>query len=153
MKKRCQRGLQKSCFVIQNGDMGLPGLTYPVIFDVLVRCQKILIFGRPPDRLKNRKNWAVERQRVGKGTSTIRRRQVSGREGSQGSIESRTLWPLKHPEGIPIRRWAEGLPNIFIYVFICFLTCWYIYIHIYIYVYIYIWQLLRKSLGWFKPFL
>ena len=36
MKKRCQRGSQKSVFLIQNGDMGLPGLTYPLIFDVLV---------------------------------------------------------------------------------------------------------------------
>ena len=36
MKKRCQRGPQKSCFLIQNDDMGLPGSTYPLIFDVLV---------------------------------------------------------------------------------------------------------------------
>ena len=36
MKKRCQRGPQKSCFGVQNGDMGLPGSTNPLIFDVLV---------------------------------------------------------------------------------------------------------------------
>ena len=49
MKKRYQRGPQKSCFGIQNGDMGLPVSTYLLIFDVLVRCQKIIIFGCPPE--------------------------------------------------------------------------------------------------------
>ena len=44
----CQMGTQTSCFWIQNGDMGLPGSTYPLIFDVLVWCQKMMIFGRPP---------------------------------------------------------------------------------------------------------
>ena len=57
-------GSQKSCFLVQNGDMGLPGSTYRLIFDVLLRCQKIIIFGRLPDGLKNRKNQALERQRV-----------------------------------------------------------------------------------------
>ena len=52
---------------------------------------KIIIFGRPPDEPKNRKNLAVERQRVAKGTSAIRRRHVSRRQGSPGPIESRTL--------------------------------------------------------------
>ena len=62
MKKRCQRGPQKSCFWIQNGDMGLPVSTYHLIFDVLVRCPKIIIFGRLPDGPKNRKNRALGRQ-------------------------------------------------------------------------------------------
>ena len=59
MKKRYQRGPQKSCFGVQNGDMGVPGSTYRLIFDVLLRCQKIIIFGRLPDGPKNR---ALERQ-------------------------------------------------------------------------------------------
>ena len=54
MKKRCQRGPQKSCFLIQNCDMSLPVSTYHLIFDVLVRCQKIIIFGRLPDGPKSR---------------------------------------------------------------------------------------------------
>ena len=58
-KKRYQRGPQKSCFLVENGDMGLPGSTYRLIFDVLLRCQKIIIFGRLPDGPKNR---ALERQ-------------------------------------------------------------------------------------------
>ena len=67
------------------------GSTYPLILDVLVRYQKLIIFGRPPDGPKNRINRAVERQRVAKGTSAIRRREGSGRQGSPGSIESKTL--------------------------------------------------------------
>ena len=66
MKKRCQRGPQKSCFLVQNGDMGLPGSTYPLIFDVLVRCQKIIIFGCPPEGPTNLENRALERQLAGK---------------------------------------------------------------------------------------
>ena len=99
-------------FSNQNEDMGLPGSTYPPILDVLGRCQKIIIFGRPPDGPTNRKNWAVERQRVEKVTSSIRRRQVSGREGSPGTTENRTLWSLDHPQRIPTRHWAEGPANI-----------------------------------------
>ena len=38
MKKLYQRGPQKLCFGVQNGDMGLPGSTYRLIFDVLRRC-------------------------------------------------------------------------------------------------------------------
>ena len=60
-KKRYQRELHKSCFWIQNGDMGVPGSTYRLIFDVLLRCHKIIIFGRLPDGPKNRKNRALER--------------------------------------------------------------------------------------------
>ena len=110
MKRRCWRGSQKSCFLIQNGDFGLPGSSYPLICDVLVRCPKIIILGRLPDRPTNR---AAERQRVEKVPSIIRRRQVSRRQGSPGSIESMTIWPLDHPERIPTRRWAEG-PTIFV---------------------------------------
>ena len=62
MKKGYQRGPQKLCFWIQNGDMGVPGSAYRLIFDVLLRCQKIIIFGRLPDGPKNRKNRALERQ-------------------------------------------------------------------------------------------
>ena len=64
MKKRYQREPQKLCFFVQNGDMGLPGSTCRLIFDVLLRCQKIIIFGRLPDGPKNLKNRALERQRV-----------------------------------------------------------------------------------------
>ena len=80
MKKRCQKGPQKSCFLIQNGDMGLPGSTYPPILDVFVRCQKIIILGRPPDGPTNRKNGAVERQRVEKQN----RAEPGGRTSRQG---------------------------------------------------------------------
>ena len=59
MKKRYQRGPQKLCSLIQSGDMGVPGSTYRLIFDVLLRCQKIIIFGRLPDGPTNR---ALERQ-------------------------------------------------------------------------------------------
>ena len=56
MEKRCQKGPQKSCFLEQNGDMDLPGSTYPPIIDVLVRCQKSTFLGsakkRPP-KIKN----------------------------------------------------------------------------------------------------
>ena len=62
MKKLYQRGPQKSCFGIQNVDMGFPGSTYRLIFDVLLRCQKIIIFGRLPDGPKSRTNRALERQ-------------------------------------------------------------------------------------------
>ena len=83
-EKRCQRGPQKPWFWVENGDMGLPESTYPLIFDALLRCQTIFIFGRPADRPKNR---AVERQRVEKVPQGFRRRQVSGRLGSP-----RTNW-------------------------------------------------------------
>ena len=43
MKKRCQKGRRKSWFLGQNGDLGLTGSTYPLTFDVLVRCQQITI--------------------------------------------------------------------------------------------------------------
>ena len=62
-------------------------------------------------------NRPKECQRVEKVPSTIRRRQVSGRKGSPGSIESRTIWPLDHPQRIPTRRWAEGPANIYIYIY------------------------------------
>ena len=57
--KDFERGLQKSCFWVQNGDMGVPSSTYRLIFDVLLRCQKIIIFGCLPDGPKNRKNRAL----------------------------------------------------------------------------------------------
>ena len=88
------------CFRVQNGDIDLPGSTYPLILDVLGRCQKIMIFGILPDGPTNRTNRAVERQRVEKVT-----------EGSPGTIENRTLRPLDHPRRIPTRRWAEGPAN------------------------------------------
>ena len=81
------------CFLIQNGDLGLPRSTTPLIFDVLGRCQKIMIFGRLPDDPKNRKNRSVERQGVQKVTSSIRKCEVSEREGSPGIIE---IGPFDH---------------------------------------------------------
>ena len=91
MKKQCLRAPQKPCFFDQNGDMGLPGSTYPLIFEVLGRCPKIMTFGRPPDAPTNQTNRAVERQRVEKAPTIIRRRQVSGRQGPPGPIECRTF--------------------------------------------------------------
>ena len=78
-------------FLIRNGDLGLPGSTSPLIFDVLGRCPKNIIFGRLPDEPTNRTNRAVERQRVEEVRPIRRRREVSEREGSPGTIENRTL--------------------------------------------------------------
>ena len=77
--------------VVQDGDLGLPRSTYVLIFDVLERCQQIMIFGRLPDGPTNRTKRAVERQRVEKATLSIRRRQVSGRQRFPATIENRTL--------------------------------------------------------------
>ena len=52
---------------------------------------KLSFFRRSPDGPKNKKNRAVERQMVEHVPPDIRERQVSGREGSPGSIERRTL--------------------------------------------------------------
>ena len=53
MKKQCQRDLKSHGFGVQNGTMGFPESTYPLIFDVLGGCQQIIIFERPPDGPKN----------------------------------------------------------------------------------------------------
>ena len=56
MKKRCQKGSYKSCFGVQTGDMGVPGSTYALIFDVLVRCQqKSWLFEVTPMGIKKAK--------------------------------------------------------------------------------------------------
>ena len=60
---------------------------------------------------KSIKNPPLERQRVAKVTSPLQRLEVSGLEGSPGSIENRTLWPKDPPQVIPTRRWAEGPAN------------------------------------------
>jgi hypothetical protein len=44
--------------------MGLPGSTYRLIFEVWLRWQKIIIFGRITDVYKNKKNLALESNRV-----------------------------------------------------------------------------------------
>jgi hypothetical protein len=62
---------------------------------------------------KSIKNRPLERQRVAKVASALRRREVSGLKGSPGSIESRTRGSRDHPQVIPTRRWAEG-PAIFL---------------------------------------
>ena len=49
----------------------------------------------------------------------IRKRLVSGMEGSPGTIENRTLWPLTIPPRIPTRRWAEGPANFERYLTSC----------------------------------
>ena len=90
-KKRYQRGSQKSCFGVQNGDMGVPGSTYRLIFDVLLRCQKIIIFGRLPDGPTNRKNRALERQRVDFVAAADRQVVHSWPGGSQGPPRARGL--------------------------------------------------------------
>ena len=60
---------------------------------------------------KSIKNRAVERQRVAKVTSIIQRREVSGPEESLYSKKEASFWQQdSHTrEGIPTRRWAEGL--------------------------------------------
>ena len=67
-EKTMPKGSSEVIFLVQDGDMGHPGSTYPLILDVLVRCQNIIIFGRPPDGPENRKNGAVQRQRADKNT-------------------------------------------------------------------------------------
>ena len=78
MKKRCQTGSQKSCFLVQIGDRGLPVSTYPQIFDVSVRCQKSIIFGSLPDGPKDRTNRALERQGPQKKARAAPRRWLWG---------------------------------------------------------------------------
>ena len=56
IKKRCRRETQKSCLWVQTGDMRFPGSTYSLIFDVLVWCLKMTIFGSPPIGPTNYKN-------------------------------------------------------------------------------------------------
>ena len=46
--------------------MGLPVSTYHLIFDVLVRCQKIIIFGRLPDgpqKIEKIEPWSAKRRK------------------------------------------------------------------------------------------
>ena len=90
------KGTSKVMFWIQNGDMGLPGSTYPLIFDVLVRCQKIIIFGRLPDGPKNR---ALERQRVDFVAASDRRGCRFWPGGSQGPPRARGLVKKKNDRG------------------------------------------------------
>ena len=85
------KGTSKVMFWDPKWRHGLPGSTYPQICDVLGRCQKKMILGRLPDEPTNPTNRAVERQRVEKVPPIRRRREVSEREVSPGSIESRTL--------------------------------------------------------------
>ena len=58
------KGTSKVMFFDKNGGMGVPVSIYPLIYEVLLRCQKIIIFGRLPEGPTNRTNRALERQRV-----------------------------------------------------------------------------------------
>ena len=70
--------------------MGLQDLIY-----LGFRCYgvmlKIIIFGSPSDGSENQKSRVVERRKFEKMLSNIRRRQISGQEGSLESIENRTF--------------------------------------------------------------
>jgi hypothetical protein len=98
-KKHYQRGPRKSCFLVQNADMGVPGSTYRLIFDVLLRCQKIIIFGRLPDGPKNRRNRASEHQRVDFVAATDRQVVHFWPGGSQGPPRARGLVKKKTTRG------------------------------------------------------
>ena len=52
-KMRKNEGISKIMFFDQHVDMGFPGSTYLLIFDVLVWCQKMMICGSHPDEQKN----------------------------------------------------------------------------------------------------
>ena len=142
MKKRCQRGPQKSCFGIQDGDMGLPGSTYPLIFDVLVRCQKIIIFGCLPDGPKNR---AVERQIVKRSLRVFASAKFLGGRGPQNQLK---VGPFDHWTSQKGSRHAVGPKARRIYMYICIYiyiySCMYenshakVYKLLYIYIYIYV---------------
>ena len=90
-EKTIPKGTSKVMFLGPKWRHGLPGSTHHLIFDVLVRSQNIIIFGRPPDGPKNRTNQAVQRQRVETVTPDTPQRQGSRRAASPGSIESKTL--------------------------------------------------------------
>ena len=93
MKKLCQKGSRKSFLGVHNGDLALPRSTYSLVFDDLVRCQKIMILGRLPDKPKDRTNRALERQGVVKGTSTIQQGCRSAFLGSQDHLK---VGPFDH---------------------------------------------------------
>ena len=67
---------------------GPPTFDLSFVFRRFGAMLKIMILGRLPD---GPKDWAVGRQRVEKVPPGIRRRGVSGREGSPGTIKNRTL--------------------------------------------------------------
>ena len=118
MKKRCQRGPQKSCFWVQIGDMGFPVSTYHLIFDVLVRCQKIIIFGRLPDGPTNRKKRTLGRQgpqKVPRVLSGV----VTFGIGGRGAPRARYYKTIKQ-QAVGARSatpMADGQANLYIYIF------------------------------------
>ena len=92
------KGTSKVMFLGPIGDMILPGSTYHLILDVLVRCQKIIIFGRLPDGPKHRKNRALERHRVDFVAAADRRVVYFWPGGSQGPPRTRGLVKKKTTE-------------------------------------------------------
>ena len=54
----------------------------------------------------------------GRGKGGGRGEGRSAAEGSPGPKQSRTLMTITHSEGIPSRRWAEGLANEYIYIYV-----------------------------------
>ena len=112
------KGMPKVIFLIQNFDMGLPGSTYPLIFDVLVRCQKpSAFFWSAKNRLQIFKSRSLQQPRVARGTSTHRCGE-SVVPGRLPLIKERNWWiDDKHDEvqGLT-RRWAVGPANYFISV-------------------------------------
>ena len=76
--------------------MGVPVSIDHLIFDVLVRCQKIIIFGRLPDGPKNR---ALERHRVDFVAATDRQVVHFWPGGPQGPPRARGLVKNKNDRG------------------------------------------------------
>ena len=90
-EKTIPTGNSKIMFLVQNGDMGLPGSSDRLIFDVLVRCQKIIIFWRLPDGAKNRKNRALGRQgpkKSARSGSEVVTFKIGGRGGASRALSS-----------------------------------------------------------------
>ena len=113
MKKRGQQSL----FLIQNGDMGLPGSTCPLI---LVRFQKTSFCWSAKNLLKVCKNRSLEHPGLARGTSThgFRGSGVSGRRPTIKDIDESmiktTRCKIWHGVG-PFARWIYLFIRLFIY--------------------------------------
>ena len=109
MEKRCQKGPQKSCFLEQNGDMDLPGSTYPPIIDVLVRCQKSTFLGSAKKRPKK---FKIDQKGAGDQMSKLANLPREKQAPCRG-LKSKNLLnysSLNHARCLT-RRWAQGPAN------------------------------------------
>ena len=78
IEKAMQKEMSKSCFGIQNGDMALPSLTYPLIFDVSMRSQNIIFLLKPS-------RWANKSKKSSRGAP-------KGRQSAFEYSETPSFW-------------------------------------------------------------